>query len=269
MTEKSGAQTFERGLDILWHFVESENGYATIGDIVKTFGISRSTAYRLVKILRDRHILEEAEVEGAYRLGFRVLQLASGLDQHQLLRQVMLPYMNRLAKLTQETVILTVKYGTQALCIERIRSPQSINFTFEKSRLMPLHAGASAKILLAYSTHVEQEQIFSTEFTVYTSTTPATHQWLQRDLMEIRRLGYAITYSEVDPDSTSISVPLLGPRHELVAGLSVGGPSFRITPERERMILPALQDVAAEFTAKEFSDALQTSRVANDVSSFG
>ncbi len=251
--EKSGAQTLERGLDILWHFLDSANGTSSINEIVRQIGTPRSTAYRLVKVLRDRGIVEETGEEGSYRLGFRVLQFASGVTSYNVLRQTIRPYLEHLAGTTQETVILTVKKGGHSLCLDCVRSPQSIHLSAESGALMPLHAGASAKILLAFASEAEREQILTTPLQQFTPGTHMDATTIRRDLARIRRLGYAVTDSELDPDSTTVSVPLIDGKGNLVAGLSVGGPSFRMSKTKQQDIVRLLRTVATDISTKIFT----------------
>ncbi len=251
--EKSGAQTLERGLDILWHFLDSENGTSSINEIVRQIGTPRSTAYRLVKVLKDRGIVEEAGEEGSYRLGFRVLQFASGVNSYNVLRQTIRPYLEHLASSSQETVILTVKKGGHSLCLDCVRSRQSIHLSAESGALMPLHAGASAKILLAFASEAEREQILTSRLQQYTPGTASDAATVRRDLERIRRLGYAVTDSELDPDSTTVSVPLMDGKGNLVAGLSVGGPSFRMSKAKQQEIIRLLRIAAMDISAKIFT----------------
>ena len=51
-------------------------------------------------------------------------------------------------------------------------------------------------------------------------------------LKEIRGKGYAFSDQEVDKDVRAIAAPILNGLGELVAGLSVAGPAYRINKKK-------------------------------------
>ncbi|MBB5049967.1 DNA-binding IclR family transcriptional regulator [Rhodopseudomonas rhenobacensis] len=242
-TERTGAQTLERGLDLIWHLLRSDTGKASVAELVNAIGVPKSTAYRLLKVLKERGFVEEAAGDGQYRLGYRALQFAAGGNYETVLRQLLLPHLQSLASVTGETAILTIKRGAQALGVAYAQSPQPVRFSFQPGVLMPLHAGASAKVLLAFASEKERHQI------LYRQQGPLDGpafdpSILDDELAHIRRVGYVTTESEVDTDTTTIAVPLLDIKGRLVAGLSVGGPSFRVTGAARVRILSALREEA-------------------------
>ena len=66
----------------------------------------------------------------------------------------------------------------------------------------------------------------------YTNNTITDADRLKAHLREIRKKGYAFSDQEVDRDVRDVSAPILNSRGELIAGLSVAGPVYRINKKQ-------------------------------------
>jgi len=96
-----------------------------------------------------------------------------------------------------------------------------------------LHAGASSKILMAFLSEEEWDEIISKEgLKRYNQNTMTNVDKLKANLREIRRKRYAFSDQEVDRDVRAIAAPIVNGIGRLVAGLSVGGPAYRINKRK-------------------------------------
>ncbi len=234
------SQTFERGLDCLFALARSDHP-PSVAEIAGVVDLPESTVYRLLRPLEQRGIVERTE-QGKRVVGVRVLELYKSLRSSHTLNigEVTKPIMQQLADVTRETVILTAVTGLDAICIENFDSPQPIRLSFDKGRVQPIHAGASAKVLLAYSERGFQEKVFShCEGLTYADGKPIDCQKLRQELEQIRENGFVVTTAELDVGATAVAAPILGRNQKLVAGLSVAGPKDRFDVER----LPKLIDL--------------------------
>ncbi len=75
---------------------------------------------------------------------------------------------------------------------------------------LPLHAGASGKVLLAYLPEEKREQIIAgIPLKRYTSLTITNRKDLEESLEEIRKKGFGISRGEREPDAYSVVAPIL------------------------------------------------------------
>jgi DNA-binding IclR family transcriptional regulator len=237
-------QTLARGLDLLFLFSETRPALS-IAEIAAALAVPRSTAYRLVRTLRSRGLLREHSTPGAYGLGWSLLSLAHAAEGGLDLPRLLYPVMVRLHAQTGETVILTAAAGLMGVCLERIESPHSVRLSMTKGQRMALHAGASAKVLLAFQPETVWdrvvEEIGLQRFTPRTLVRPAA---LRADLRRIRRLGYAVSRAELDDGAWAVAAPVLtGGR--LVAGLTVAGPLTRFPRAALPRLVRAVREAAA------------------------
>jgi DNA-binding IclR family transcriptional regulator len=238
-------QTLARGLDLLFLFSEARSLH-TIAEIASALEVRRSTAYRLVRTLKSRGLLRDGAIPGTYGLGWSLLSLAqlaeAGLD----LARLLYPILGRLHAQTGETVMLTAAAGLMGVCLERIESPHSVRLSMTKGQRMALHAGASAKVLLAFQPEPIWDRVIEEvglrRFTARTITRPAA---LRADLRRIRRQGYAVSRGELDDGAWAVAAPVLTPEGRLVAALTVAGPLTRFS----RAALPGLVKKVREAAA--------------------
>jgi DNA-binding IclR family transcriptional regulator len=242
------SSTATKVLDILLLFDETQPEMTTEA-ICEAIQTPRSTTYRYIRTLTDKGFLEKT-ARGAYHLGPTFLRYGSLIYGEQTLSHVALPIMNSIMKETNETVLLTRRFNRFSVCTERVEGQQAIRITFKRGHTQPLHAGASSKILLAFSNESVQDDYLSHPLEQFTENTIAQPEALKSHLRQIREQGYCTSDSEVDEGAKATAVPILNSRRQLVAGLSTAGPAFRMDDETIQHHLQLLLAGAAEIAGK-------------------
>lgn len=238
--------TADKVLDILTLF-SAETPLVTAPDVAARFRLSRSTTYRYLHLLKARGLLADAGA-GGYRLGPQLAALGRLAHGAQDVDRVALPVMRDLARRTGETVLLTRCVGDRVITAQRVESQRAVRVSFEPGVPRHLHAGASAKILMAYLEPEVLEALLRRgrlpRLTARTITDPPR---LRADLARIRRRGYAVTRGELDEGVRGIAVPLRDPNGAVVAGLSLAGPAFRVKQQDVPRLLRLLREAAARI----------------------
>jgi DNA-binding IclR family transcriptional regulator len=188
----------------------------------------------LVRTLIKYGFLQENNGTAQYSLGLNALRLGLLAQQQLNISIIARPFMKELSLLTKETVLLTAVNGTKGIVLDRVESEEPIRYSlFQPGANIPLHAGASSKILMAYLPEEEWDLIIAKEgLKRYTPNTITNVNKLKAHLREIRKKGYAFSDQEVDKDVRAVAAPILNGRGELVAGLSVAGPAYRINKKK-------------------------------------
>lgn len=249
-----GLASLERGLGIIFALDQHAEGLST-ADLAQAAGIPRSTVYRYLSVLERYGLVSPAATGGGapvrYVLGNRFIALASHVPvEHELVKRA-LPLIVELSNRIGETVIITQVTGLQAICIERVESPGRVRLSFEKGAVLPLHAGASARVLMAYMTDAEvQEVIDRVGLARYTDNTITDPDELRRVLAETRARGYAISDEEMDPGVRAIAAPVLDRTGRARAAISVVGPRFRLDEAKTAMVLSLLLPIRDQLSAE-------------------
>lgn len=98
-------------------------------------------------------------------------------------------------------------------------------------RSYPLHAGASSKAFLAFLPEEELAAYLSGVLPKLTESTVTDPGKLQRELQQIRVLGWAQSIGERQSGAASVAAPVFDHSGRPVAVMSVCGPAVRFTSE--------------------------------------
>lgn len=239
--------TADRALDILAMFDDVHlviSGTA----VADHLGVARSTAYRYLQSLVNGRFLEEAP-GGGFRLGLRVLEIARLARRSYGLSEVAQPSMETLAEDVHETVLLTRRTGDLVVCVDRAESSRAVRISYERGSALPINAGASALVLLAWSPEEEARRLLeNAELRRFTPATLTDVDALMERLGRIRRLGYSVTRGELDPDVVGIAAPIRDENKQVVAAVSVAALASRVYPEAETEIAQKVLTTADEIS---------------------
>ena len=129
----------------------AREGWSAGAEVARELGVHRSTALRLLATL-DRHGLVERDARTSkYRLGRRLVQLASSVRGEVDLRQVARPVCEALARALGETVTLDVLDGDEIVPIEQATGSTSVVSVSWLGTRSPVHCTASGKVILAFA----------------------------------------------------------------------------------------------------------------------
>ena len=242
--------TADRAIDVLLLF-DDDAPVLSAGEVAERLDMSRSTTYRYLQSLRSYDLLEEDEARGGFRLGPRVHELARIARKGLGLSEIALPIMQALRHRVGEAVLLTRRFGDRVVCVERVEGSSPTRLSYERGHVLPVHAGASAKVLLAFAEPEDIEKVLATttleRFTDSTVTDPDA---LRRQLNEIREVGYSVSDGEIDVGVRGVGAPILSSDGRVVAGLSVAGLAFRMTDEVLPDVIVAVKESAAAITKR-------------------
>lgn len=216
MNGKDGTvRSIERALDILDCF-EPGKLELTLTDIARGIGLPMSTTSRLVATLEARSYLARDAATQRYSLGSRIGQIgALGLSTMDL-GKVALPFMRELNTLYNEGVSLYVNRDDERICVERVESTLPLRRVVNVGDRHPLTRGAAGRLLLAYLPAERRRAILSVD--PYTT---------EEALDDLRRGGFTVSLGEREEGVSSIAAPVLDAKGEVVAALSMSGPSVR------------------------------------------
>lgn len=239
--DTGGPHVLDRYASLLAILAESNEPLA-VPQLARRADLPTSSTYRLLQALEQHELIERNGHQGV-SLGLRVLELA-GAVEHRLEVELLAParpLLERLAAHTRETVLLTVPVGTNALGLASFDSPRPFRLTYAAGRTAPIHQGASGKVLLAFLSDRRRERVL---YKLATRDDAVDITALRRQLAAIRKRGYVVTNAELDEGARGIAAPILGPRRQLVAGITVAGPIDRLAAAERDLIEQTLSTAA-------------------------
>lgn len=199
-----GTQTLEKGLLVLECIVESKT--TSLTKLAKHLGMNKSTLYRYLTSYKKMGYIGQDENDG-YFLTDKLIKMASGVVPQMEIRNIALPYLNSLAKLTEFNSNIGFWNGKEILYLAQKR-PHPIP-TFMVGETIPAYCSALGKAILAYLPENELEEYFKKiTFTSFTANTITTVDKLRQDLLDIRKLGYAVMNGEMVLGLFGVAIPI-------------------------------------------------------------
>ncbi|MBI2088410.1 MAG: IclR family transcriptional regulator [Deltaproteobacteria bacterium] len=233
-------KSLEKALRILLSF-ESHRKSQTLLDISKHTSIPLTSLYRFLGTL-EKHGFVKADAGGkSYQLGPALFRLGMLSYDSVDLREVAKAEMERVAGITGESIFLTVRDGSNSVCIESAEGKHRVRLTQRIGAVLPLHAGAAARVLLAYMPEPERQNMLKTlELRALGPGTITRRTVLEKKIRAIPRRGFDVSREEVDAGSCGVALPVFSAKGEVVAALASGGPIYRFTDKKIRQLVDRL-----------------------------
>lgn len=245
--EKNTINSIKRAIQILNLYRDGER-YIGITEMARRLDLSKTTVFRIVRSLEAEGWLVQSSDSSKYGLGFEILAVASSLYRRYDWRDIVLEVMTDLKNVVDETVILSAYAVDAGICIEKVDCAEQIKLASERGQIIPLHAGATGKTLLANLPKEERKRILQKELVRYTDRTLVDPEKLWEELDQIQKQGYAVTTGESNEGAMAIGVPIFDREGKLLYGLSVAGPLERMQQKGEEFLKESIIRAAEQMT---------------------
>lgn len=245
--EPATTGSLARGLELL--SILADANALPLAEIARRSGLSKSSTHRLLHTLIQAGFVTRTEPAGHYRLGLKLLRLASSLVGTAGLEPLVMPELESLAALTQETIHLALLDGVDAVYMAKIDSPNAIRMYSRVGRPVPYYCTGLGKAILAHLPEPQAAEIISrTAFQQHTPKTLASAAALRQNLEHIRARGYALDEEEHEQGIHCIAAPLFGRHGRVSGGISITAITFRVTHEQLLAWWPSLRNGAQHIS---------------------
>ncbi|MFW3170932.1 IclR family transcriptional regulator [Geodermatophilus sp. CPCC 206100] len=222
----AAVQSVDRALSVLE--ILAAHGEAGVTEVAAELGVHKSTAFRLVAVLESRGFVEQLADRGKYRLGFGVVRLAGAAAAQLDIAHEGRRICEGLAADLEETVNIAILDSDRAVNVSQVRGPAALSTHNWVGQGTPLHATSSGKVLLAHAAEAVRKGVLSREMPRFTPFTITDPEALRRDLDRIVEQGWGSTVQEYEVGLSAVAAPVRGADGDVIAALSVSGPSFRM-----------------------------------------
>jgi DNA-binding IclR family transcriptional regulator len=214
----------------------------TVEEIAASLDLPASSTYRLLRTLRDRHVVFQPPGEKTLQMGFALLRWADAARRSLDLVALARPSLQTLAEKTQETTSLTLIHGNSAATADVIEGSGHVRVAPDRGRILPLYTGASCKAILA---HLGEEGLDLSGATA--ARRGRALQALKDDLQLTRERGYALSAEEVYAGASAVAVPIFLAGSSVVGSLAVSAPLARMNDLRKKEFAKLLKAEAARL----------------------
>jgi IclR family acetate operon transcriptional repressor len=240
-----GTTAVDRGADLLVRVLESEEPVA-LTDLASASGIPKSTASRLVSALERRGLIEQDGQRGRLRPGPAILRVAErGMLERNVVELARLT-LDSLAEFSGETINLAVPARGGVEHVAEVESRHFLGTGQWLGRLVDYHCTATGKVFMAFG----RATIPAQPLTRYAPATITDPIRLREQLSIVRRTDFATAIDELEPGLAAIAVPVRGAQGDVIAALSIAGPTLRMTPRRIAELKPNLIQEARSLSRR-------------------
>ena len=224
-------QSIERAATIL-RLLSGRNRRLGVVDIAGEMGLPKGTVHGLLRTLTSVGFVEQDPDSGKYQLGAALLHMGSSYLDGNELRTRALNWSDSLAARTREAVRIGTLHEERVLVVHHVFRPDDTLQTLDVGSLLPTHATALGKVLLAAHPYVLTELVAG-GLEAYTDATITDPDRLERELNRVLAQGWAADIGELVPGQVSYAAPIVDRRGMTVGAMGIFGPPERLLAARQ------------------------------------
>jgi DNA-binding IclR family transcriptional regulator len=239
--EKSKAPAVDGALDILETLVQS-TWPLTLTEIAERVSLPVTSCHRIIGTLLQRGmVVRDLQRRKAYCAGAKLFQMASAAYLQQPIVPLFHPIADVLKNELHQAVNLSVQAGSHALVVAHVPWPFADTFSVYVGLSDVLHQCAAGKAMMSMLPANVQKHYWtgfiSGNAAEAAPLSASVDEWLH-ELAEIKRVGYALTRSDVGASVCHLAVPVLNRRGEPLAAMGV---SFAAQHDVRPYVTPLIQ----------------------------
>ena len=211
----------------------------TLKALVDHLDLPTTTVFRQVSTLTEQQYLIQDPVRKSYRVGPRLMMLASSIMGQSDLRQLARPELERLSDTVRETINLSLLIDHDIFYLDKVETHRSIVCNTKVGSRAPAYATSNGKVLLSEQSEGYLEEYFAwmcqnaKSLTANTITDP---ERLRSELIRTKLQGFAVDRGEIEAGLICVGAPIYDINRRAVAAVSISGPDYRMQADWETMV---------------------------------
>jgi IclR family acetate operon transcriptional repressor len=227
-------QSVDYALQLL--LILKRDGLLRVSDAAAELGVARSTAHRLISMLRFRGFVEQAP-DRTYRAGSAFADLGGGPSSATALLGIARPHLVRLTDKVGETSNLMIRTGAEIQFIDSVESKNTLRVGSRAGVRIAARLTSGGKVLLA-------DLPFDEVTLLHPGLTgdPAVLSGLKRTLSVTRRQGFGTNFQESERGVIALGMAVRGTAGTAIAAVTVSAPTVRFNRSQIVNLIPALAE---------------------------
>jgi DNA-binding IclR family transcriptional regulator len=223
----TGTAAFSKFMAVLQLIADAADA-PTIAQLAALTGYPRPTVYRIVGALIAEGLVVETRHGASYALGPRLMSLASRSWERSDLRIAATEALQTLRDVTQETVHLAVRSGSEMVYIEKLESPHAVRMASRIGTRVTLYSSSVGKAYLSALPRADRDALLrGLTFERFTPNTITARDALDAELDATRERGYAEDREENEAQIFCYGSAILDTNGRPLACVSISIPLFR------------------------------------------
>ena len=249
LNSTAGAQSLRRALMLLRMLAQSEDEGLTLTTVIRETGLTRSTVHRLLSCLVDESFAQRDRMTRHYRLGIDSMQLGFASMRGAALIGLCRPAMQKIARISGDTVFLLVRQGDHSVCVHREQGHFPVKvFTIDVGERRLMGIGAGGLGLMAALPDAEITRIMERNVAEYDQS-GFTRVRMATAVNRTRQAGYAEITDTVTKGTSGVGCTFNASPSTL-AGVSIGAINSRMNAPRKKELARLLLDQFGDLQSK-------------------
>ena len=215
----------------------------SLSEIAARAASPSSTAYRMLTTLQSHGMVEFESSDQLWSIGVETYRMGAAFLRRRKLVDRARIVMQELMEKTGETANLGVAEDDCVVFVSQVETHQAIRAFFRPGTRSSFHASGIGKAVLA---HLEPERVGAilrkAGLERFTENTLSDISALAHDLVRIKLRGWSVDDEERHPGMRCVAAAIFNEFGEPIGGVSVSGPTVRVTQERLAEIGPLVRE---------------------------
>ena len=235
-------QSVTNALNLLEEF-KGDRDELGVTELSKRLNLHKNNIFRLLATLEAKGYIEQNKATENYWLGVKSLELGQTfIKQLGLVRQAK-PFLEEIVKECNEMAYIGTIRQNSVVYLHVEEADQTVKVANRVGWRLPIHCTGIGKAQIAYASEEELER--------FTSNTTIDRVEFIKHLKEIAKRGYALDNEEYNLGVRCVGVPVRDYTGRVVGGISVSGPSFRMTDEiLKEKIIPVVREAGEKVSKR-------------------
>ncbi|HUA03207.1 MAG TPA: IclR family transcriptional regulator [Solirubrobacteraceae bacterium] len=227
-------QSIQRAAAVL-RLLSARSGRRALAELASELDLPRGTVYGIVRTLQTVGFVEQDSESGKYQLGAALLHIGARFLNGNELRRRAITWADSLATRLDASVLVGMLHENHVLIVHHVHRPAGALQAVTVGDLMPPHATALGKALLAYHPRLVAE-LAAGGLERYTDATLTDLDRLHEELAEVADRGWASDVEELLPDVACIAAPIENRERIVVGAVAISGSVAGICSDRSPRI---------------------------------
>ncbi len=223
----------------------------SLSEVAQEVGMPNSTAHRLLTTLQNERYVRFDNERSVWMIGVQAFRVGATFVRSRDLVAISRPYMRRLMVQSGETVNLGMADRGEIIYLAQVETQKMMRAIAGTGGRAAMHCSGIGKALLAYMNEEDRGRTLdSLQFHRETANTITSVELFNRQIPDITRNQYAVDDEENAIGLRCVAGVIFNEFGEPMAGLSVSGPTARLTDARLPALGAMVSEVAAAITSE-------------------
>jgi DNA-binding IclR family transcriptional regulator len=244
-------RSVDNALNLLEEF-KGDRDELGITELSNRLNLDKNRVFRILATLEARGYIEQNKATENYRLGVKSLELGQTfIKQLGVVRQAK-PFLRALVEKCNEMAYVGIIRQNSVVYLDVEEANQTVKVLNRVGWRLPIHCTAIGKAQVAFLSEEELEKLgILSNMKRFTPNTIVDRGEFLKHLKEVAKRGYALDNEEYNLGVGCVGVPLRDYTGRVVGGISVSGPSFRMTDELlKTKIIPVVKDAGDKVSKR-------------------